>query len=47
MALLLSSPLWMVLIAVTLGIHVAFFVAIRRLQRRDAERLRDRDPPPH
>jgi hypothetical protein len=31
--LLLDSPLWIALIVVTVGLHVAFFVVVRRLSR--------------
>jgi hypothetical protein len=36
LALLLESPAWIALIVATLGLHVAFFVWIRRLVRKDA-----------
>lgn len=40
MELLLKSPLWLGLIALTALVHVGFFVAVRRMMRRDAERAR-------
>jgi hypothetical protein len=32
-SLLLDSPLWIALIVITVGLHVAFFVVVRRLSR--------------
>lgn len=43
MQLLLSSPLWIALIVLTLAVHVGFFVALRRMQKRDAERQRSQE----
>jgi hypothetical protein len=40
MELLLKSPLWLGLIVLTALVHVGFFVAVRRMMRRDAERAR-------
>jgi hypothetical protein len=40
--LLLSNPLWIVLATVTVGVHVGFAIAIRRMIRKDSARL---DPP--
>jgi hypothetical protein len=41
MELLLKSPLWLGLIVLTALVHVGFFVAVRRMMRRDAERTRE------
>jgi hypothetical protein len=35
MSLLLSQPLWLVLLLITVGLHVGFVLAIRRLMRED------------
>jgi hypothetical protein len=35
MSLLISQPLWLVLLLVTVGLHVGFVLAIRRLMRAD------------
>lgn len=40
--LLLSNPLWIVLATVTVGVHVGFAIAIRRMIRKDSARS---DPP--
>lgn len=48
LSLLLDSPLWIAVLVVTVGLHVAFFVAVRRLSRRDAPRRpEDRRPEDH
>lgn len=36
MELILANPLWIALLVVTIGVHVGFFVAVRRLMRKDA-----------
>lgn len=41
MDLLLSSPLWIVLIVVTVALHVGFAIAVRRMIRRDEARRRE------
>lgn len=33
MRLLLDNPLWIVVIAITIALHVGFFVAVRRIMR--------------
>jgi ABC-type spermidine/putrescine transport system permease subunit I len=45
MQLLLSSPLWIALIITTIAVHVGFFVALRRMQKRDAARQRSQQRP--
>jgi hypothetical protein len=44
-SLLLDSPLWIALIVVTVGVHVAFFVVVRRLSRGRPPDEPPRDPP--
>ena len=34
MQLLLNNPLWIVVIVVTVALHVAFFVGVRRVMRK-------------
>lgn len=41
MALLLEHPLWLVAIIVTIVLHVAFVIVIRRLMRRDRDDTRE------
>lgn len=40
--LLLQSPLWMAVLAITAALHVGFVIVIRRLIRRDSSRHDDR-----
>ena len=35
MQLLLDNPLWMIVIGLTVVVHVGFFVAIRKVMRRE------------
>jgi hypothetical protein len=35
MQLLLDNPLWIIIIAVTILLHVAFFIGIRGVMRKD------------
>lgn len=44
-SLLLDSPLWIALILVTVALHVAFFVAVRRLSRAPPPEDRPGEPP--
>jgi len=37
MQLLLNNPLWIVIIVVTVLLHVAFFIGIRRVMRKAKE----------
>jgi len=37
MQLLLNNPLWIVIIVVTVLLHVAFFIGIRRVMRKAEE----------
>lgn len=41
MQLLLNNPLWIVIIVVTILLHVAFFIGIRRVMRKAAEAKTD------
>jgi len=41
MQLLLNHPLWIVVIVVTILLHVAFFIGIRRVLRKAAESKTD------
>ena len=46
LGLLLSQPLWLVLAAITVVLHIGFVVAIRRWLTQDsAPRERDAQPP--
>jgi flagellar basal body-associated protein FliL len=41
MQLLLNNPLWIVIIVVTVLLHVAFFIGIRRVMRKAKESQMD------
>ncbi len=42
MRLLLSQPLWLVVLLITVAVHVGFVLAIRRLIAKDRERAKER-----
>lgn len=42
MRLLLSQPLWLVVLLITIAVHVGFALAIRHLIRKDAAKSNDR-----